>query len=93
MESEPAPPKEARPKGWIGTLRRTLDNLIRIHHQVDEIRRENQVLRRQVAELAKLIHYRAGQIQQIDQRIRDAVEAQVLRQLDRRRAARDDDGD
>lgn len=90
MESEPAPREESRAKGWIATRRRTLDNRIRIHHQVEDVRRENQVLRRQVAELAKLVHYQAGQIQQIDQRIRDVVEAQVLRELDRRTAARDD---
>ena len=88
MDPGPSTQDKARSKGWLTTLWRTLDSLIRIHHHVEEVRSENQTLRRQVAELTKLVHYQAGQIQQIDQRIRDAVEAQVLRELDRRMADR-----
>lgn len=91
MEPEPASREESRSKGWIAALRRTLDSLVRIHHQVEEVRRENQSLRRQVAELTKLVHYQAGQIQQSDQRIKNAVEARVLRELERRTASQQDD--
>jgi hypothetical protein len=86
MEPEPAP-NHARSRGWISSLRRTLDSLLRTHQRVEDVHRQNEALTRQLADLTKLVHYQAGQIQQIDLRIRDAVEAQVLRELDRRGVA------
>jgi hypothetical protein len=84
---DPAPP----PAGWLGRFRRAVESLVWINRNLEQLRQENQQLRVHVTELTKIVHYQAGQIQQIDQQIRDAVEAQVLRELDRRAAARDDE--
>jgi hypothetical protein len=84
VPNDPAPPSG----GWLARFRRGFENLVYINRNLEQLRDETRLLRSHVADLTKLVHYQAGQIQQIDLRIRDAVEAQVLRELDRRGAAR-----
>jgi hypothetical protein len=81
VASEEPAPESAR---WLGALRRAIDILVKIHQNLEQLRKENEDLRHQIIELARIVSYQAGQIHQIDQRIKDTVEAQVLRELDRR---------
>jgi hypothetical protein len=84
MEPEEDAADDRSSAGWLRALRRAIDNLVQINRNLESLRRENRRLRQQIIELAQLVHYQAGQIQQIDHRIKDAVEAQVLRELARR---------
>jgi hypothetical protein len=69
--------------GWLSAVRRAIDNLVAINQNLEKLRKDNGVLRQQIIELGKVVSYQAGQIQQIDHRIKDAVTARVLQELAR----------
>lgn len=79
------PTSENVAAGWLSAVRRAIDNLVAINQNLERVRKDNGVLRQQIIELGKVVSYQAGQIQQIDQRIKDAVTAQVLQELSRGR--------
>lgn len=80
MTSDEPTPDSAN---WLRALRRAIDNLVKINQNLERLRQENKTLRQQIIELARTVSYQAGQLQQIDQRIKDAVAAEVLRELTR----------
>jgi predicted RNase H-like nuclease (RuvC/YqgF family) len=80
MTSDEPTPDSAN---WLRALRRAIDNLVKINQNLERLRQENKTLRQQIIELARTVSYQAGQLQQIGQRIKDAVAAEVLRELTR----------
>lgn len=88
MTSDDPAPEGPRSARWLSTLRRAIDNLIKVNQNLERLRQDNRELRKQILELAKVVSYQAGQIQQIDQRIKDAVTAEILREQARQSGAK-----
>jgi regulator of replication initiation timing len=79
------------PRRWLSELGRIAASVITVRERMNDLIEENRRLRGQVERLSELVAHQAGQLEQIDKRIEQAVELHVLKRLEaeRDRAGKD----
>jgi regulator of replication initiation timing len=67
---------------WLSELSRIATTVITIRERLGFLLEENQRLRTQVERLSEIVAHQAGQLEQLDKRVEDLVELQVLKRLE-----------
>jgi len=67
---------------WLSELSRIATTVIMVRERMEALVDQNRHLRAQVERLSEIVAHQAGQLEQLDKRVEDLVELQVMKRLE-----------